>query len=219
MNIILLGPPGSGKGTQAQFLREHYGLMHLSTGDMLRHEVECETPLGQQVKNLMDSGQLVPDGLVIEMLSQYFDLPEYSVGIILDGFPRTTPQAIALDEMLERKGLDIDHVLEIQIDENLLVKRISGRFICVDCGAAYNEYFKIPVESGICDICGGRDFKRRVDDDTDKLRMRLRLYREQTHPIVPYYLGKGVLKTVDGAQDVEKVSKDISLIIEGREKP
>ena len=214
MNIILLGPPGSGKGTQAERLKQHYGMMHLSTGDMLRHEVAAGTPLGLRAKELIDSGQFISDEIILEMIQGCLDQPDYSVGIILDGFPRTSQQAVALDQMLHDRHLAIDHVIELQVDETALLKRITGRFQCADCGAGYNEFFKTPIEAGVCDICGGTHFKKRADDDAEKIRTRLRLYHEQTAPILPYYLGKGVLKQVDGMQDIEHVAQEISKIIE-----
>ncbi len=215
MNIILLGPPGSGKGTQAQFLKEQYGLLHLSTGDMLRHEVSMGTSLGLKAKDLIDSGQFVSDALILKMIGQYLDQPDYSVGIILDGFPRTPTQASALDAMLKDKDTTLDHVIELQVEEKVLAKRIIGRYSCQQCGAGYNEYFKLQQEPGVCDVCGGHEFKRRADDEAEKLRTRLKLYREQTEPILPYYMGKGIFKKVDAAQDISDVSSDITRIIEG----
>lgn len=214
MNIILLGPPGSGKGTQAQFLKEQYGLMHLSTGDMLRHEVSAGTTLGMKAKDLIDSGQFVSDSLILEMIGHYLDQPDYSVGVILDGFPRTAAQAEALDLMLKEKNMILDHVIELKVEEKVLEKRIVGRYHCQQCGAGYNEYFKLPQEPGICDVCGGNEFRRRADDEAEKLRTRLRLYREQTEPILPYYMGKGILEHVDAAQEISDVSINITKIIE-----
>lgn len=214
MNIILLGPPGSGKGTQAQFLKEQYGLMHLSTGDMLRHEVSTATDLGLKAKELIDSGQFVSDSLILEMIAQYLDQPDYSVGAILDGFPRTAGQADALDQMLREKKTTLDHVIQLKVEEKVLEKRIVGRYSCQQCGAGYNEYFKLPQEPGVCDVCGGSEFKRRADDEAEKLRTRLRLYREQTEPILPYYMGKGILEHVNAAQEISDVSADITKIIE-----
>lgn len=214
MNIILLGPPGSGKGTQASFLKEQYGLMHLSTGEMLRKEIAKETELGLQAKEMVDSGQFISDEIIINMISQKLDEPDYRVGVILDGFPRTVKQVTALEDMLADKGLSLDHVIELQVDESALVKRIAGRFHCASCNAAYNEFFKVPHEPGVCDVCGGHEFKRRPDDSVEKVKTRLRLYHEETAPILPYYVGKGILKKVDGLQDMTKVSEDIRKIIE-----
>jgi len=216
MNIILLGPPGSGKGTQAQHLKDRYGLMHLSTGDMLRREIAQGTPLGLEAKEKLDSGQYVPDPIMIDMISHYLDKPEYSVGVILDGFPRTTAQAQALDDMLEDRSMIIDHVIELSVDEDLLVKRIIGRFMCKECGACYNDFFRLPEEPGVCDICGGNEFQRRADDTENTVKKRLEVYHAETMPIIPYYLGKGILHKIDGMRSVEEVAAEIDAIIEER---
>jgi adenylate kinase len=216
MNIILLGPPGSGKGTQAQCLKEHYGLMHLSTGDMLRHEIARGSPLGMRAKDLMDSGQFVADDIIINMIANCLEQPDYNVGVILDGFPRTANQAAALDQMLATRGQSIDYVIELKVDEPALVKRISGRYACAECDASYNDFFKMPQEPGVCDVCGGTEFKRRADDSPETVWKRLRTYREQTQPIIPYYLGRGVLHQVDGMKDIDTVAEEISRIIEQR---
>ncbi len=216
MNIILLGPPGGGKGTQADLLKDRYGLMHLSSGDMIRREIQEGTELGLQAKEYVDSGRLMPDKLLIEMISDILDRPEYKVGVILDGFPRTWAQAGALEEMLAKKKQRIDHVIELSVDEALLVSRITGRFSCADCGAGYNDFFKKPQEEGICDVCGSEHFQRRKDDTVDTVKERFKIYREQTMPIVPYYEEKGVLEVLDGAAKVEEVARAINNIIEKR---
>lgn len=215
MNIILLGPPGAGKGTQAQRLTENYGLMHLSTGDMLRQEMSRGTELGVQIKSVMDSGGLLADDIVIDLISKTLDLPDYGVGVILDGFPRTEKQAEALDGMMKSKGLALDHVVEIKVDDETLVKRISGRYICSECGACYNEFSKQTVEEGVCDICGTSKFVRRPDDKEATVRARLKKYRQETMPIIPYYLGRGVLREVNGMLGIDKVSEQINGILEG----
>lgn len=219
MNIILLGPPGSGKGTQAQHLKDRYGLMHLSTGEMLRREISLGTPMGLQIKDAIESGQIASDDVVavmIQMIEKLLDKPEYSVGVILDGFPRTTAQARALDDMLKARSMIIDHVIELKINEELLVKRIVGRFSCAECGACYNDFFRPPHNPGTCDVCGGHEFKRRADDTEDTVKKRLEVYHTETMPIIPYYLGKGILHEIDGMRSIEEVATDIDRIIERR---
>lgn len=217
MNVILLGPPGAGKGTQAQRLRENYGLMHLSTGDMLRHEIDKQTDLGLSIKEVMSKGGLVDDETVIGMIATVLEGPEARVGIILDGFPRTEPQAIALDLMLKKRKVAIDHVIEIKVDDEALVKRISGRYICKakNCGASYNDFFKKPAVDGVCDVCGGSEFMRRPDDTEEAVRTRLKKYYHETMPIVPYYLEKGLLREVNGMLGIDKVTEQINALIEG----
>ncbi|PLX29576.1 MAG: adenylate kinase [Alphaproteobacteria bacterium] len=214
MNIILIGPPGSGKGTQAEFLKNTYGLVHLSTGQMLRDEIAEGTELGQKAKDMIDSGQLIADDLVVSMLNETLSKPDYRVGVILDGFPRTVKQAVCLDDMLKKLDRTIDHVIQIKIDEPVLMKRITGRFYCGQCKANYNDFFKMPDEQGVCDICGASDFMRRPDDSAETLKTRLKKYQEETQPIIPFYIGKGVLKEVDGSLPMEEVSRQIAEIIE-----
>ncbi len=216
MNVILLGPPGSGKGTQAQHLKDRYGLMHLSTGDMLRQEIAMGTPLGREAKDMIDSGGFIADHVVIDMIDQCLSKPDYSVGFILDGFPRTTAQARALDEMLKVHNRTIDHVIELKINEDLLVKRITGRFMCVECGACYNDFFRKPREEDTCDVCGVHEFKRRADDTENTVKKRLEIYHKETMPIIPYYLEKGILHEIDGMCSVEEVALDVDRIIERR---
>jgi adenylate kinase len=216
MNIILLGPPGGGKGTQAELLKDRYGLMHLSSGDMIRREIQEKTELGTQARECVDSGKLLPDELFIKMISDTLDRPEYKVGVILDGFPRTQAQAEALEEMLAKKKQRIDHVIELAVDESLLMRRITGRFSCADCGAGYNDFFKKQQEEGICDICGSTNFRRREDDTVDTVKERFKVYRDQTMPIIPYYEEKGILEVLDGAAKVDEVAHAINNIIEKR---
>jgi adenylate kinase len=214
MNIILIGPPGSGKGTQAEYLKNTYGIIHLSTGQMLRDEISKESELGKKAKEMIDSGQLIADDLVIGMLNDTLSQPDYSVGVILDGFPRTVNQAVYLDQMLKDLGRSLDHVIQIDVDEAVLKKRVTGRFYCASCKANYNDYFKLPQEKGVCDICGATEFLRRPDDSPETLKTRLVKYQEETQPIIPYYIGKGILKKVNGSLPLEEVSKQISEIIE-----
>ena len=209
MNIILLGPPGAGKGTQAKRLEQSRSIVQLSTGDMLRAAVDKGSELGKKAKTIMDAGQLVPDDLMIEMISQRIDEPDCKNGFILDGFPRTTPQAEALDRMLAEKTLKLDAVVEMQVDDEALVGRITGRFSCAKCGAGYHDTFQRPKTEGVCDVCGGTEFKRRADDNEETVRARLAAYHAQTAPILPYYDGKGVLKTVDGMAPIDEVTGQI----------
>jgi len=214
MIVLLLGPPGAGKGTQAQRLKENYGLMHLSTGDILRQEIAKGTELGLKAKEVMDAGKLVPDECVIKMIEDKLNQPDYKAGVILDGFPRTTQQAISLDEMLEGYSKKIDAVIEIQVDDGQLIKRISGRYACAECGACYNKYFKRPAEEGVCDVCGSTEFKHRSDDNEETVKKRLEAYYEETKPIIPYYAGKSILKTVDGMRNIDDVSAEINDLLE-----
>jgi adenylate kinase len=215
MNIILLGPPGAGKGTQAKRIEETHGMVQLSTGDMLRALVESGSALGQEAKEVMDAGRLMPDDLMLEMISQRIDEPDCAKGFILDGFPRTQAQAEGLDRMLAAKGLRLDRVIEIQVDEEALIERITGRYSCADCGAGYHDSFKKPKQEGRCDICGSRRFTRRDDDNAETVRARLEAYRAQTAPILPYYEARGILRSVDGMADIDEVTDQIEEILEG----
>ena len=209
MNIILLGPPGAGKGTQAKRLEKRHSLIQLSTGDMLRAAVASGSELGRKAKSLMDAGHLVPDDLMIAMISDRIDQPDCANGFILDGFPRTTPQAEALDRMLAEKGLRLDAVIEMKVDEDVLVDRITGRYTCAACGAGYHDRYQQPKVPGVCDSCGGTEFKRRADDNEETVRTRLAAYHAQTAPILPYYREKGVLRAVDGMASIDEVADQI----------
>jgi adenylate kinase len=212
LNILLLGPPGAGKGTQAKRLEERYGLVQLSTGDMLRAERASGSDLGKKVQAIMDAGKLVSDDIMIALIAQRIAALK-GKGFILDGFPRTVPQAAALDEMLKKNGIRIDDVIELTVDEDALVDRISGRFSCKNCGASYHDRYHRPKVEGTCDICGSHDFIHRPDDKAETVKARLAAYREQTAPILPYYQSKGVLHSVDGMADIDAVTRQIEAIL------
>jgi adenylate kinase len=213
MNVILLGPPGAGKGTQAKRLENKHKLIQLSTGDMLRAAVASGSDLGNKAKSIMDAGHLVPDDLMIDMIADRIDQPDCAEGFILDGFPRTTPQAEALDEMLAEKGMKLHSVVEMKVNEEALVERITGRYTCADCGAGYHDRFQQPKVAGVCDHCGGTEFKRRADDTEDTVRTRLAAYHAQTAPILPYYKKMGVLQAVDGMAGIDEVTHQIEAVL------
>lgn len=216
MNIILLGPPGAGKGTQASRLEDERGMMQLSTGDMLRAAVAAETPVGLKAKAVMERGDLVSDEIVTGILSDRLDRDDVKEGFILDGYPRTAAQAEALDRLLDEKGLALDHVIEIAVDEDALVERITGRFTCAQCGEGYHDRFKRPKVEGVCDECGSCDFKRRPDDNAATVRQRMAEYRAKTAPIIPHYEPQGLVRRVDGMADIETVSEAIAAILDER---
>lgn len=213
MNIILLGPPGAGKGTQARVLEEKFGMIQLSTGDMLRAAVKNKTPVGMEAKGLMDAGKLVPDALIVRLIEDRIAQPDCASGFILDGFPRTVAQAEALDVMLAAQGKNLDAVIELAVDEAALVERVSGRFTCAKCGEGYHDTFRMPKTTGVCDKCGGTEFSRRPDDNAETMKTRLAAFREQTAPILPYYKAKGLVKSVDGMQEPAKVTVAIEAIL------
>jgi adenylate kinase len=214
MNIILLGPPGAGKGTQAQQLVEQRGMVQLSTGDMLRAAVAAKTPVGLQAKAVMDAGELVSDEIVNGILSERLDQPDVRAGFILDGYPRTSAQAEALDRLLAAKGMRLDFVIELAVDEDALVDRITGRFSCASCGTGYHDRYKLPHVQGVCDVCGSREFKRRPDDNEATVRTRMAEYRAKTAPILPFYEARGLVRRVDGMAPIEEVEKAIAAILD-----
>jgi len=213
MKLILLGAPGAGKGTQAKRLEEAYGIVQLSTGDMLRAEVASGSEIGQELKSVMEAGNLVTDELIISMISSRVEQDDCKKGYILDGFPRTTAQAEALDKMLEEKGQKLDEVIEMVVDEEALVERITGRYTCAKCGQGYHDTFQKPEKEGVCDKCGATEFTRRADDNEETVRSRLVSYREQTAPIASHYDAKGMLKTVDGMADIDEVTSQLKAIL------
>ena len=213
--LILLGPPGAGKGTQAQLLMSRHGLIQLSTGDMLRAAVKAGTEIGKQAKAVMDAGQLMPDAVVTALIADQLDQHAHAPGFIFDGYPRTQAQAESLDRLLTERGLKLDHVIELTVDEEALVERISGRFTCARCNEGYHDTYKRPRVEGTCDICGSHEFKRRPDDTAETVRARLAVYRNDTAPILPYYEAKGIVSRVDGMADIANVAEAIETILAG----
>lgn len=213
MNLILLGPPGAGKGTQAKRLEDRYGLKQISTGDMLRAEVRSGSEIGLQAKSIMERGELVPDAIIIAMLAARVESPDVAQGFILDGFPRTVPQAEALDLVLKGKSMPLQHVIELQVDDAALVDRIAGRFTCTKCGEGYHDQFKPPAQAGVCDQCGNTGFTRRADDKAELVAARLDAYHRQTAPLLPYYAAQGVLRVVDGMAEMNEVARQVEAIL------
>ena len=213
MNLVLLGPPGSGKGTQAKRLQMSHHILQLSTGDMLRAEVATGTERGVRTKETIEGGHLVADALIIEMISERIRGEDAHRGFVLDGFPRTIPQAGALDETLTREGMCLDRVIVIELDDDAIVERIVGRFTCDSCGAGYHEKFKKLEHEGVCDVCGGTRFSRRADDLPETARARIEHYHALTEPIIAHYEAKGVLSRVNGMADLDDVTRQLAEVL------
>lgn len=213
MKLILLGPPGAGKGTQSKLLETRYGIAQISTGDMLRAEVKAGSPIGLEAQTIMDTGRLVSDDLIIRMIGERIGRPDCARGFILDGFPRTVSQATALDRLLHESDVDLDAVVELKVDEAVLAERISGRFSCAKCGNGYHDTFKQPKHQGSCDICDSTEFTRRADDNVETVHARLGAYNAQTAPILPYYRCKDRLFSVDGMAEMEEVERQIEAVL------
>ena len=215
MRLILLGPPGAGKGTQAAWIKNTYGIPQLSTGEMLREAVAKGTAVGREAKSVMEAGQLVSDEIINRIVAERIDEPDCANGFILDGFPRTIPQAEALDRMLAERGLKLDAVVEIRVDNEALIQRIAGRFSCATCGAGYHDTFKPTKVPGVCDECGSTEFVRRKDDNAETVKARLAAYEAQTAPLLPFYAAKGLLRTVDGMAPIGEVTVAIQRALSG----
>lgn len=215
LNLILLGPPGAGKGTQASLLVEERGLVQLSTGDMLRAAVKAGTPVGREAKAVMEAGALVSDAIVSALIGENLDANDGAAGFIFDGYPRTQAQADALDLLLAERGQKLDYVIELEVDEDALVERITGRFSCAVCNTPYHDRYKLPEVAGVCDVCGSTEFKRRADDNEEAVRTRMAEYRAKTAPILPHYEAQNIVRRVDGMAAVDAVSEAIGAILGG----
>lgn len=215
MNIILLGPPGAGKGTQSAGLVERHGMKQLSTGDMLRAAVKSGSEVGKMADEIMKAGKLFPDELMADILDEHMAQIPAEVGLIFDGYPRTEPQAGLLDGLLEKHGRTLSHVIELAVDEDALVERITGRFSCANCGTLYHDTANPPSKDGVCDTCGATEFKRRPDDNEETVRKRMGVYRDETAPILPGYEARGIVKRVDGMADIDAVAAAIDAVLAG----
>ena len=213
LHLVFTGAPGCGKGTQARLLKEKVNICHLSTGEMLRAEAAKATPLGLEIKKLLDAGSFVTDEMIIKMVSQRIDEYDCKNGFILDGFPRTLPQAEALEELLAKKGIKLDAVIEIQVPDEIIMERILGRYACMTCGEGYHDKFHKPKVYGVCDKCGGTDFYRRLDDNRTTVQNRLVNYRVYTYPTIPYFEQKGLLRCVDGTGTIEATAKKVDSLL------
>ena len=213
MRLILLGPPGAGKGTQAKRIVTEHAIPQLSTGDMLREAVAEQTDVGLRAKAVMDAGRLVSDEIVNEIVSERTDRSDCERGFILDGYPRTLPQADVLEAMLARKGMPLDAVIEIRVKDDEMIERVAGRYTCANCGEGYHDRFKQPATDGVCDVCGSTEFKRRPDDNAEAMLTRLQVYYKETSPLIGYYHAKKLLRTIDGMQEIDQVGASIDAIL------
>ena len=213
VNLILLGPPGAGKGTQARMLEEAFGLVQLSTGDLLRGAVAAGTEAGLAAKAVMERGELVSDQIVLNVLRDRLDRPDVAAGIILDGFPRTAGQAAALDDLMAERGQQIDAVISLAVDDEAMVGRVSGRYTCAACGEGYHDQFKQPAKPGVCDKCGGTEMKRRADDNAETVRTRLAAYHADTAPLIDYYAARGTLTEIDAMAEIGQVRQGLAAIV------
>ncbi len=213
MNLILLGPPGAGKGTQAQRIVKSEGVVHLSTGDILRAAIAADSEVGRKAESVVAAGELVPDDIVVGIVAERFTLPDCAAGFLLDGFPRSLAQAEALDVVFDDTGLKVDHVIQMAVDESRLIARIAGRLSCPVCGAAYHEEFSRPAVDDVCDHCGGNGLTRRPDDTPEAMTVRLDVYNGETAPLLPYYEAQGLLRKVDGMAEIDDVTRQIMTVI------
>jgi adenylate kinase len=214
MIVILLGPPGAGKGTQAQTIAKTRGIVQLSTGDMLRAAVKAGTEVGKQADAIMKSGGLVSDDIVIRIIADRIQEPDCANGFLLDGFPRTLPQAVGLDTLLEKTGKPLDVVVEIKVDDTALIDRITGRYTCAKCGTGYHDTFKTPKVENTCDACGSHEFSRRADDNAETVKSRLMAYYRETAPLIGYYFAKGKLKSIDGMAKIDEVERQLNTVLD-----
>ncbi len=213
MNIILLGPPGAGKGTQSAGLVERHGMKQLSTGDMLRAAVKAQTPVGLEAKAVMDAGELVSDEIVSKLIDDNLAALDAGTGAIFDGYPRTAAQGEQLDAILAKHGRTLDHVIELEVNIDALVERITGRYSCANCGALYHDTANVPAKAGVCDACGSTEFKRRPDDNEETVRTRMKEYRAKTAPILPGYETRGIVTRVDGMAEIDAVAGEIDAVL------
>jgi len=211
--MILIGPPGAGKGTQASRIENFLSVGNLSTGALLREAIASNSELGQQAKALVEGGSFVPDEVVISLVSARIEEPDCENGFILDGFPRTIAQAEALERVLESRGKKVEAVVEIKTEDDVVVERINGRFACKTCGEGYHRAFKVPTVDGVCDACGGTEFEQRADDSKEKIRTRLKLYHDETAPLLPFYEKRDVLRSVDGTKDLDDVTEQLKEVL------
>lgn len=216
MRLIFLGPPGAGKGTQAKRIETAHSLVQLSTGDMLRAAIAAGSEMGKAAKAVMDQGQLVSDDIVVGIIQDRLDDDDVKGGFILDGFPRTVGQAESLDGILETRGEGLDAVIELKVDDELLVERITGRYTCRECGKGYHDKFELPEAEGVCDRCGSTEFVRRADDNVETVRARLKAYHAETAPLLPYYAEKGILKSINGMAELDEVTSQIEEVLNGK---